>query len=67
MNTDFAVTPEMIRERMDSWDARAWEEIKHLHNEYMGSLGDEATKSFKEFAVGIATQNVLFEMLSEEK
>ena len=56
-----------IERKVTGWDARAWEEIKHLHNEYKGSLGDEATKTFKEFAWGIAAQNVLFELLSEEK
>ena len=61
------ITRELIMEKMDSWDARAWEEIKHLYNEYKGSLGPEATKTFKEFSWGIAAQNVLYSQLSEIK
>lgn len=56
-----------VERKVTGWDARAWEEVMHLHLEYKGSLGDEATKTFKEFAWGIAAQNVLFEILSEEK
>ena len=56
-----------VERKVTGWDARAWEDIKHMHNEYKGSLGDEATKTFKEFAWGIAAQNVLFEILYEEK
>ena len=55
-----------VQRKVTGWDARAWEEIKHLHNEYKGSLGDEATKTFREFAWGIAAQNVMFEMLEEK-
>jgi len=64
MNDDIA---NRIERKVTGWDARAWEEIKHLFNEYKGSLGEEATKTFREFAHGIAAQNVLFEILSEEK
>ena len=67
MNTDFAVTPEMIRERMDSWDARGWEGVRENYFEYRAALGPDATKSFKEFAVGIATQNCLYAIMLEEK
>jgi hypothetical protein len=56
-----------IERKVTGWDARAWEEIKHLFQEYQGSMGPEATKTFKEFAWGIASQNILFELLSEEK
>ena len=55
-----------VQRKVTGWDARAWEEIKHLHNDYKGSLGDEATKTFREFAWGIAAQNVMFEMLEEK-
>ena len=66
MNTAIdMVTTEMVQERLDSWDARDWDGIRENYAEYRGSLGDEATKSFKEFAVGIATQNCLFAVMME--
>lgn len=61
------VTPEMVQERMDSWTARDWEGIKHNFQEYKGSLGEEATKTFKEFAFGISAQNCLYAALQECK
>jgi len=52
--------------RMKSWDARDWEGIREHFAEYRGSLGPEATKTFKEFAFGVAAQNELYSMLHAE-
>jgi hypothetical protein len=57
------VTPEMIVARLDEWDARTWDDVRGYWMEYRAALGDEATKTFKEFAWGIAAQNLLFDAL----
>ena len=61
------VTPEKIQKRMDTWDARDWEGIRANYAEYRGSLGDEADKTFRQFAYGIAAQNELYAALQERK
>ena len=59
------VSPELIQERMDSWDARDWDGIRANYFEYKASLGIQATKTLREFAWSIAAQNCLFALLSE--
>lgn len=59
------VTPEMIQARLDSWDARDWDGIRANYFEYQAAMGSEAEKTLKQFAYGIAAQNVLFSMLKD--
>jgi hypothetical protein len=56
-----------IVSRMKSWTSTEWEGIRENYAEYRGSLGPEATKTFKQFAFGIAAQNELYAMLQEAK
>ena len=53
-----------VQRKMDSWTAAEYEGARENFFEYRAALGDEATKTFREFAFGIAAQNVLFEMIS---
>ena len=66
MNAVDLVTPEKIQERIDSWDARDWDGIRANYFEYQAAMGDEATKTLKEFAWGISAQNCLFSALTQE-
>ena len=52
-----------VERKVTGWDAREWEGVRENFFEYRAALGDEATKTFKEFAWSIAAQNVLFEMI----
>lgn len=61
------VTPEMIQERLDSWSTDEWMNTRANYAEYLAALGPEATKTFRQFAWGIAAQNCLFTVLKEAK
>ena len=58
---------EDIERRMTGWSALEWEGVKENFAEYRAALGPEATKTLKEFAWGIAAQNVLYQQLREIK
>lgn len=53
-----------VERKLTGWTESEWEGCRENYAEYKGSLGSEATKTFREFAFGIAAQNVLFEMIS---
>ena len=59
------VTPEMIERKLTSWTESEWDGVRENFWEYQASLGPEATKTFREFAWGIAAQNCLFTALEE--
>ena len=63
---DWNITPEQIEERLASWDDMEWAMYRENFSEYKGALGHEATKTFEEFAWGIAAQNILFTILRGE-
>jgi len=53
-----------VERKLTSWTEAEWDGVRENFWEYQASLGPEATKTFREFAFGIAAQNVLFEMIS---
>ena len=55
-----------IERKVTGWTESEWEGVRENFAEYRGALGDEATKTFREFAWGIASQNILFEILQED-
>ena len=59
------VTDEMIERKLTSWTEREWEGVKENFMEYRAAFGPEATKTLRQFAWGIAAQNVLFSVLKE--
>lgn len=61
------ITPEMIERRMTSWSESEWEGVKENFMEYRAALGFEATKTLREFAWGIAAQNLLFDALTSQR
>ena len=56
-----------IERKVTGWTESEWEGLRENFAEYCCALGEEATKSFSEFAWGIASQNILFEILQETK
>jgi len=59
------VTPEKIERRMTGWTESEWDGIRENFWEYQASFGPEATKTFRQFAYGIAAQNELYVALQE--
>lgn len=59
------VTPEKIERRLTGWSESEWEGARENWMEYRAALGPEATKSFREFAWGLAAQNELYAALKE--
>lgn len=57
------VTPEAIERRLTSWSESEWDMNRENYFEYRAACGEEATKTFREFAWGIAAQNLLFDAL----
>jgi hypothetical protein len=55
----------MIERKLTSWTESEWDGIRENFWEYQASFGPEATKTFREFAWGIAAQNCLFTALEE--
>ena len=61
------VTPEAIERRMTGWTTDEWMNTRANYAEYLAAFGDEATKTFRQFAYGIAAQNELYAALQESK
>ena len=59
------VTDEMIERKLTSWSENEWLNCRANFMEYQAAFGPEATKTFRQFAWGIAAQNVLFSVLKE--
>lgn len=57
------IDPKRVYDKIASWTAADEEGVRENFFEYRAALGDEATKTFHEFQWGIASQNVLFEMI----
>ena len=57
------IDPKRVYDKIASWTAADEEGVRENFFEYRAALGDEATKTFREFAFGIAAQNILFEMI----
>ena len=57
------VTPEKIQKRMDTWSTAEYMDVRANYAEYLAAFGDEADKSFRTFAYGIAAQNELYDAL----
>ena len=61
------VTREQIAARLESWTESMWDACAANFQEYKAAMGDEAWKTFDQFAWGIAAQNVLFDLLTAEE
>ena len=61
------VTREQISARLESWTESMWDACEANYREYKAAMGDEAWKTFEQFAWGIAAQNVLFDLLTAEE
>ena len=59
------VTDEAIERRLTGWSEDEWNGCYENWMEYRAALGPEATKTLRQFAWGIAAQNVLFSVLKE--
>ena len=58
------VTREQIAAKLESWTESMWDACEANYREYKAAMGDEAWKSFEQFAAGIAAQNILFDLLT---
>lgn len=61
------VTPEKIERRMTGWSEDEWLGVRENFMEYQAAFGPDATKTFHQFAYGIAAQNELYAALQEAK
>lgn len=61
------VTPEAIERRMTGWTTDEWMNTRANYAEYLAAFGPDATKTFRQFAYGIAAQNELYAALQESK
>ena len=61
------VTPEKIERRLTGWSTDEWLNTRANYAEYLAAYGPDATKTFREFAYGIAAQNELYAALQEAK
>lgn len=61
------VTPEAIERRLTGWSEDEWLNCRANFMEYQAAFGPEATKTFRQFAYGIAAQNELYAALQEAK
>ena len=61
------VTPEKIERRMTGWSTDEWMNTRANYAEYLAAFGLDASKTFRQFAYGIAAQNELYAALQETK